>query len=458
MSFLWFILLQLNSAKPERRLEAVKRLAALESSSSLKGLAKAASDTDCRVRVAALTALGGISDPRTTEVHLRAMRDPEPEVRQAAVSHLRDDGGANIHVAVSSALRDSDPGVRWHAARFLEESAWHPQDIEDEVWLALGQGKFMRAASLGAAAIQPLEQILESVRPSQQSSVVEALGTIPDERVLKSLKRALRFPDHVVCLAAIEALTNTGGSDVIGDIVPLFKHKDHRIRATAVEAAARFDFKNNVDLLRESLRDPAWEVRCSAAGALGKTRDQATVDALVTVLKDKSLDVRVAAAAALGNIGDSRAIGPLVLAMKDAESEMRKMAGGALTRIDSKWAKSDAARKLAPELRSALGSGDWAVRRAASYVLEQMGERTAPGTETPDTNMATPARRRQQAVLTAFTDLLRDADADLRLAAVKTLGRLGDAHARSVLMTALSDVDTGVRAAAAHALADLGMV
>ena len=71
--------------------------------------------------------------------------------------------------------------------------------------------------------------------------------------------------------------------------------------------------------------------------------------------------------------------------------------------------------------------------------------------------MATPARCLQQAVLTVFTDLLRDADADLRLAAVETLGRLGDAHARSTLMTALTDVDKAVRLAAAQALADLGV-
>jgi HEAT repeat protein len=136
---------------------------------------------------------------------------------------------------------------------------------------------------------------------------------------------------------------------------------------------------------------------------------------------------------------------------------MRRMAGAALTRIDTKWAESDAARKLAPELRSALGSGDWAVRRAAAYVLERLGERQSP-TELPDTSIATPARRRQLAVLTAFTDLLRDTDADLRLAAVQSLGRLGGTYARSPLMTALSDMDKTVRVAAAQSLADLGMV
>ncbi len=177
----------------------------------------------------------------------------------------------------------------------------------------------------------------------------------------------------------------------------------------------------------------------------------------MAALKDDSTDVRTAAAASLGRIGDARAIGALVLALKDDESEVRKTAGGALTQIDTRWAESDAARKLAPELRGALGSGDWAVRRAAAYVLEQLGERQAAAAGQPSAEMAKPARQRQKAVLNAFMDLIKDTDGDLRLAAAESLGRLGDARARAPLMTALTDMDKVVRLAAAHALANLGV-
>ncbi|HUD47714.1 MAG TPA: HEAT repeat domain-containing protein [Candidatus Baltobacteraceae bacterium] len=454
---LWLILQRLKSGDPEKRRQAVESLAQLESPRALHGLAQAVNDKDALVRVAAVTALGGIAHERSTELLLRAFHDPSPQVRQAAVSHLKDDGSERVQTALASAIRDSDPGVRGRAARFLEQSGWHPRDIEDEVWLAIAHGQMMRAASLGAAAIQPLESVLQWGVYSQQAAVVEALGAIPDERVLKSLVRALRSPDHVVCLAAIGALTNAGGPGVVNDVAQMLKHNDHRIRTAAVEAVARFDAQNQGKKFRELLRDPMWDVRCAAATALAKVKDPTTVDALLAVLKDQTTDVRCAAAASLGRIGDARAIGPLVLALKDDESEVRKTAAGALTQIDTKWAESEAARKLAPELRSALGSGDWAVRRAATYVLEQIGERQNSTVEEPNTEMSTPARRRQQAVLTAFTDLMYDADGDLRLAAAECLGRLGDARARSPLMTALTDADKSVRLAAAHALADLGV-
>jgi HEAT repeat protein len=108
-------------------------------------------------------------------------------------------------------------------------------------------------------------------------------------------------------------------------------------------------------------------------------------------------------------------------------------------------------------LRSALDSGDWFVRQAAASVLKQLGEnQTQPG-ENADTEIVSPARRRQKLVLSAFMDLMQDADGDLRLAAAESLGRLGDARARSPLMTALTDVDAAVRRAATEALANLGV-
>lgn len=458
MSFLWPILQQLKSADPEKRLQAVARLAESEGFDSFEGLSKAAVDDDSRVREAALIALGGVGDSRATELYLGAMRDRDAKVRQAAVGYLRDDGGEKIHDAVSQALRDSDPVVRALAARFLQRSAWRPKDADDEICLAVAHGEFVRAASLGPGAIGPLERVLEGGGFSQQAAAAEALGTIKDERVLPPLRRASKSLDHVVCLAAIGALANAGRPDVLNDLVPLFKHNDHRIRAAAIEAATRFDCRNHVDVLRTGLRDSKWEVRCAAADALGKVKDSPATDALIPLLKDQSPDVRAAAAAALGNIGDSRVIEVLVPVLTDTESSVRTAAAAALTRIDANWASSEPAQKLLPQLETGLVTGDWASRRAAAYALEQLGKRHKALDLSGTTKFTRSERRKQQAILAAFTDLLRDADADLRLAAVDSLAKLGGAEIRSPLMTALSDIDELVKLTAAQALADLGTV
>ncbi|HLX71043.1 MAG TPA: HEAT repeat domain-containing protein [Verrucomicrobiae bacterium] len=458
MSFLWPILQQLKSADPEKRLHAVARLAETEGADSFEGLSKAAADDDSRVREAALIALGGAGDQRATVLYLGAMRDRDPKVRQAAVGYLHDDGSEKTHDAVCSALRDSDPVVRALAARFLQRSAWRPKDSDDEICLAVAHGEFVRAASLGVGAIAPLERVLEGGGFSQQAAAAEALGTIRDERVLPPLRRAAKSSDHVVCLAAIGALANAGGPEVLNDLVPLFKHADHRIRAAAIETAGRFDCRNYVEVLRRSLRDSRWEVRCAATDALGKVKGASTADVLAPLLKDQSPEVRTAAAAGLGNLGDSRMIEVLVPVLIDAEAPVRSAVAAALTRIDVNWASSGPAQKLAPQLQTALVTGDWASRRAAAYALEQLGKQHKALDLSGTTNFTTSARFKKLAVLSAFTELLRDADADLRLAAVDSLAKLGGVEIRSPLMTALSDADEAVKLMASQALADLGTV
>jgi HEAT repeat protein len=423
----------------------------------LDSLAKAACDDDAQVRVAAVHAIGHIDDQRTLELLLAACRDHHSEVRIAAISQFKDIGNERILLALVAALRDSDSGVRARAARLLENSAWRPAEIEDEVWFAIARGHLKRAAGLGAVAIRPLESILQDGTGSLHVAVIEALGSIPDERVVKSLVRALRSEDHTVCLAAIGALANAGGAGIVNDLAPMLKHRDHRIRAAAVEALVRLDPQAQAVEFRALLRDPIWDVRSAAAAALAKAKDPTTADALIASLKDESEDVRCAAANSLGRIGDARAIGPLVLALKDSETNVRKTAEGALTLIDPKWAESEAARKLVPELRTALGSSDWFVRNAAASALKHLGDDKEQTGEQPGAEIATPARRRQQVVLAAFLDLLQDADSDLRLAAALSLGQLRDYSARPPLMSALSDTDPAVRHAATESLANLGV-
>lgn len=454
---LWLTMMRLKSGDPEKRRQAVEDLADEESSRALDGLSEAMQDTEPQVRVAAVIVLTGIRHERAAELLLRAINDPAPAVRHAALSRLKDDGSARLKNAAADALRDSDAGVRGRAARFLLQCGWTPRDLDDEIWLAIAQGQMLRAAGLGSAAIQPLESVLQAGGYSHQAAVVEALGSIPDERVLKALLRALRSSDHVVCMAAIGALTHAAGVGVVDDLAKLFKHPDHHIRTAAVESVTKLGPQEHGNSFRDLLRDEMWDVRAAAAAALGRIREPANVDALIAMLKDGSSDVRNAAAAALGRLTDSRAIGPLVLALTDVDTEVRKSAAGALNQISPKWADSEAARRQSAEVRSALGSGDWSIRRAASGILEQLGEPTSAVSLQANNEISSPARRRRQAVLTAFTELLKDADGDLRLAAALTLGRLRDANARSPLMTALSDSDQAVRNAAARALAELGV-
>ena len=456
LAMLWLVLQQLKSSDPQKRRLAAEKLAADPEPRALEGLSKAVEDKEMQVRVAAVKAIGALECETKYDVLIRALNDSEGEVRQAVVSQLKDTAQERIQTTLAECLRDPDAGVRGRAARLLEGSPWRPNSDDDEVWLAVARGKLTHAASFGSLAVKPLEMVFKGGPYHAQVSAIEALGTIPDERVFRLLFRALKSADHTVCMAAIFALMNSGAKGAEGEIAPLLKHADQRIRAAAIDALSRLAPEAHADLIRSLLRDPTWDVRSAAASALSKVKDVPTVDALVAALQDQNGDVRAAASMSLGRIGDPRAIGPLVVTLKDGDSTVRKMASAALPQIDPDWAQTDAARSVASELRTAMTSSDWFVRRAAGLALEQMGEKKQ-GAETAAvaTEIATPARRRQQAIVALFEEMLRDIDSDLRLAAAESLGRIGDDRARSSLMTAMKDADEVVRRAANEALTQL---
>jgi HEAT repeat protein len=454
---LWLTLQQLKSADAARRCHAIQRLADSHSPRALDGLARVASDRDPQVRAAAITVIGGIENERSKTILLQALRDSHPDVRRAALDQLKRHLGVGIQPALATALRDADGGVRGRAARLLEQSGWRPVDQLDQIWYAIARGQLKQAAAHGAIAIRALESILSGGGYNLQVAAVEALGSISDERVFKSLVRALRSTDHTVCIAAIAALSNTGGPRTVDELTPMLKHKDHRVRVAAIESLAMLDAPRIAQSLCNLLKDAMWDVRCAAAEGLAKAKDPQAVDGLVAILEDKYADVRSAAAASLGRLGDARAIGPLVLALKDTETSVRKAAATALDQIDPKWAQSEAASRMASELRAAFNSPDWFVRYAASTALELIGHGQHQPLDQAETEIATPAKQRQQRVFNTFLELLLDADGDLRLAAAEALGRLGDFRAKSTLMTALSDPYDAVRGAATQALTLLGI-
>tara|TARA_B100001250_G_scaffold55591_1_gene42971 strand:+ start:79 stop:630 length:552 start_codon:yes stop_codon:yes gene_type:complete len=91
-----------------------------EAAHAWTGLELAATDTDARVRAAAIRSIGSREDgAQGAELVIHALSDPDPQVRAEAsrasgVLILADAWGA-----VHGLLTDSDPGVRLHALRAL---------------------------------------------------------------------------------------------------------------------------------------------------------------------------------------------------------------------------------------------------------------------------------------------------------------------------------------------------
>ena len=86
------------------------------------------------------------------------------------------------------------------------------------------------------------------------------------------------------------------------------------------------------------------------------------------------------------------------------------------------------------KLVQGLGSTRWEARRAASEAL---------------VNIGSPA-------ISPLIDALKDNNPDVRWAAIRALGKLGDPSAVKPIIKALRDEDSGVRKTAAEALGKIG--
>ena len=451
---LWLIQRQLKSKNTASRLKAVERLCDAPEPRLLGALRETLNDEDAEVRRLAATALGNLEVEERIEPLLVALRDRDADVLKAAMLALKRISDERVPPSLVPLLRHANAGVRACAAQVLDFAGWRPATRDDEMWLLVARGKYSQAASFGAAALVPLELVLNGGSYSLCVAAVQALGEIEDQRVVRLLLQALKSNDAEVCAAAVDALAKVGGPEATEPIMGMLHHKNGRVRLAAVEALGSLGVAAAATPLRALLDDELWDVRRSAVETLGRLKDKRAVDALSRTLSDKDADVREATAIALGGLSDHRAIGPLVLALKDSTSSVRRIAAAALSRIDENWSATPEARAAAEELKPALYDRDPDVRRFVGQLLVSLGavEPEAASEPAPVELSASTMEKRRKLAVSLFQAILCDSDRDLRQAAAEALGRLGERRAEPALTRALRDPDTVVRFSAERAL------
>lgn len=144
---------------------------------------------------------------------------------------------------------------------------------------------------------------------------------------------------------------------------------------------------------------------------------------------DEAPEVRAAAAVALGRIGEGTGLRGLMEALKDPAPEVRVAAALALGQLKGEGAVTALGRSLGSD-------SSWWVRHAAAIALGRA--KRAYGVDALET--AVTAEPRWQ----------------VRLQAVKSLQEIGTPRAAEAASLALTDPDSGVRAAAGQAVAAIG--
>jgi len=309
-------------------------------------------DYSSEVRCAAAAALrDGVKRPTAIESLVRALGDPEPEVRLTAAKTLGELGETEWEKAVKGETADferlgSCGGFRSIIPLLRVMSRSRRDEAEMQ---AAAKG----LAVLGKNALAPIAAALEDRFLSVRRTAVEMLGNLGDAKAVEPLLRTLTDSDEDVRLAAAKALVvlhqATEGREaelstarITEVLLLLMGDTSSSVRAVAIRALGDLRCGRAIQPLMEALED-RFEDRFTVfavAEALAKLGNQ-VFDPLLKILREAGGGQsrrRASAAEALGYLGDKRAVPPLIEMLRDADADIRARAAGALGRLGDRTA------------------------------------------------------------------------------------------------------------------------
>jgi HEAT repeat protein len=381
---------------------------------------------------------------------LRALKDPEADVRVKAIMGLSKLGPEVVPVLVE-AIKDDEEEVSQAAAYALQVIKLEPEvrlgalrPFLKRPEAAVRQGIAGALARCGPGAVAPLLDLLKDEAPGVRKQAVLSLQTLVSlqarteqdppaaKEALPGLEKALKDEDAPVRLAVVQALPRFGpGAAPL--LLAALRDEDGKVRAYAAAAltapAVKLDAKIALEpLVRQFKVEPEGFVRQSLLKTLGKLGDDA-VPALTEALRDKDPAVQKAALTALVPIGPAAKSAFTAIKELASKAEHPDLLKTAIAALPKFGAEGQAA------LLDLLKRDDSAVRFACLQAV-------AAQKELPS------------AVVPGAIGALTDKNEKVRALAAYVLGKLGPEakEALPALAKAREDSDERVRELAAKAV------
>ena len=278
---------------------------------AVTALIEAVGDASATVRMAAVSSLGALGDPRAIAALSKALKeDSDPRVREAAAEALGQIDDTRAVPALLDALKSE-----------------RAETVKEQIVEALGEIDDPSAVSgISALAKDP------SVRVRR--AVASALGELEDPSAVPALLSMTRDEDVEVRRQTASALSNFENPAAIEPLLAMARDSDAEVRQQSLSALSDFEDARLLPAYVAALKDPNANVRHEAAHAIGNLDDlKKAPPALIDALADNDKEVRQAAADALGSIGDEAAVPGLKRLTTDSDVEVRRSAAEALSDI-----------------------------------------------------------------------------------------------------------------------------
>jgi HEAT repeat protein len=406
------------------------RAIAAYGAAGVEAVTAAVRDDRTEVRAAAVRFLGETGDSHAIGPLLHALEDPMDWVRQEAVDALNrvDAGWRELEAALpvfaahTGDLHHSDRSRRTAAAAHLGTLGWVPGNDDDRLWLALALEDWKAIERAGAAAAEPILQMIGSWEGKQLREAVRTLRRVAP------------------CWAVLP-----GARAVLPVLLAGLADKAPGLRREAAAALGDLRDVSAVDGLTKLLVDADQETRTAASSAM-LAMGEAGIRTLLAALRGGDSRASSVAEEALASGSDPAFAGVFEEALSDESSRVCQIAARQLRKFG--WSPQDDAQGA----RYALALEDY----GALADLGEIGREALIGAlSSTDVKVAASAA----GALEDLGWLPPDERLGMRYAllrgAVGELAKYG-ARTREPLLAALSDADGHVRRLAAEALARLG--
>lgn len=417
--------------------------------------------SEAYVQSMAVEALGNLGETAQSALNdIVALLDNEDAyLRAVAVEALGQLGptAQSAVVQMERLLTDPDLDVRSAAVKALGQlgKAAKPA-IPKMITLLHDHELYVRTATIKVlgqlkAVAKPFVPQIEALLSAEQPAYVRAaaikilgrLGAVA-KAAIPDIVQLLTDEDSYVRSAAVEALDHLGQSAKVAvpEIVPLLEHPDSAIRTVAVTTLGNLDRAAKIALpqMIDRLTDANPQVRTATSTALGQlgTIARSALPQVLNLLKDEHSEVRSAAKETLAQLGKpNRTAIPAIVALLEAENpQVRSAAIDILGRLSGTMIMG-----YIPEIKKRLTDSQADVRFAAIETLGQFGQVA-------------------QNAIPQIIERLTDKELYVRFAAVEALGELGTAVKPYIyqIQKLLKSDNLHIRYAAVKALGKLGPI
>ena len=366
---------------------------------STKFLLEYLAGPDVLFRTNAAELLASIKDSSVVPQLVSMFNAADADVKRSIMNVLAAIGGELSKKLILSALKDESYQVRKLAVKLM------------------GTMKIPEA-------LEPVVGMLKEEDVQIKSQAMDALIAIGDRRAIHSIMELIKDDDLMVRQKATECVIELGDSSIVPDVVRLMTEEDVNIRRCAVEVLNNLKDPQTGKVLMEAIKDSDWWVRQIAIDALVEMKGDKIIHGFIHMINDSDENIRRCAVEFFTQVSEQDAFDPLIECLKDEDWWVREKAVIALGRLKDK-------RAIGPLMGMI---GDTEVMGAVPGALAEVG-----GSEVHDN----------------LRKLLNQENKQVRLEAIKALGKLKAADAVSDLRNCLKDPEEDVRNQAAEILKQL---